>query len=138
MLLANCAPLSFLDVDSTDYAMAMLGVYEKQDISIAVDLFDWTYRRSIGKYRVVLESMGAPDPFRSQYREQLGDAVRQIVGEGLSFARAVESLGLPAQDRPAFEAMARAELAGLETYNCARYRVSFGRVEEWIAKGRPA
>jgi hypothetical protein len=138
LLLANCAPLSFLDVDATDYAMAMLGVYEKQDVSIAVDLFDWTYRRSVSKYRVVLESLGAPNPFRNRYREQLGDAVRQIVGEGLSFARAVESLGLPAPDRHAFEEMVRTELAGLETYNCARYRLSFGRVDEWIAKGRPA
>lgn len=138
LLLSNCAPLSFLEVDPTDYAVAMRGVYELQDVSIAVDLFEWTYRRSISKYRVVLESLGAPDPFRSRYREQLGDAVRQIVGEGLSLARAVESLGLPAEDRPAFEAMVQAELAGLESYNCARYRLTFSRAEEWIARGRPA
>jgi hypothetical protein len=27
--------------------MTMPGVYERQNVSLAVELFDWTYRRSI-------------------------------------------------------------------------------------------
>ena len=53
LLLWNCAPLSFLNVEPSDYAMAMLGLYEQQDVSLAADLFDWTYRRSITKYRAI-------------------------------------------------------------------------------------
>jgi hypothetical protein len=30
------------------------------------------------------------------------------------------------------------ELAQLEAFNCARYRLAIGKTEEWIAKGRPA
>lgn len=59
--------LSFLDVETTDYAMAMLKVYKRLDMTLATELFDWTYRRSIPRYQAILESFGAPDPFRSKY-----------------------------------------------------------------------
>ena len=138
LLLSNCAPLSFLDVEPADYALAMLGVYEKQDVSLAVDLFDWTYRRSIVKYRAILESMGAPDPLRAKYREHLGDAVRQIVATGSTLSAAVNTLAIPNADRPAFIELLRVELANLGPYNCARYRLSINKTEEWVAKGRPS
>jgi hypothetical protein len=137
LLLANCAPLSFLDVEPADYAVSMLGVYEKQDIALAADLFQWTYRRSIAKYRAVLESMGTPDPLRAKYREQLGDAVRQIVAGGAALATAVDTLAIPEADRAPFIGLLRIELASLEPYNCARYRLTMGKTEEWIARGRP-
>jgi hypothetical protein len=138
LLLSNCAPLSFLNVEPADYAMAMLGVYEKQDVSLAVDLFDWTYRRSIVKYRAILESMGAPDPLRAKYREYLGNAIRQIVATGSTLPAAVDTLAIPNADRPAFIELLRLELANLESYNCARYRLPINKTEEWVAKGRPA
>ncbi len=138
LLLTNSAPLSFLDVEQADYALAMLGIYERRDVSIAVDLFDWTYRRSIEKYRAVVDSLGPPDPFRGRYREQLGDAIRQIVIDGASLRQAVATLGLPAPDVREFEKILGAELAALEPYNCARYRLALGRTSDWIARGRPA
>jgi DNA-binding transcriptional ArsR family regulator len=137
LMLSNCAPLSFLDVETTDYAMAMLGVYERLDLTLATELFDWTYRRSIPRYRAVLESLGAPDPFRSKYREHLGEAVRKVVAAGSRLAEAVADLALPAEDKAPFQDLSRVELLQLEPYNCARYRLSIGKTEEWIAKGRP-
>ncbi|MDO3525218.1 Fic family protein [Ralstonia pseudosolanacearum] len=50
LLLHHCAPLSFLDVTVHDHAHAMLGVYEFQDVALAVELFAWTYRRSLNRY----------------------------------------------------------------------------------------
>jgi hypothetical protein len=138
LLLSNCAPLSFLNVEPSDYAMAMLGVYEQRDVSLAAELFDWTYRRSIAKYRVVLESMGAPDPLRAKYREYLGDAIRQIVLSRSTLAAAVEGLNIPDEDRQSFIELLRVELVNLEPYNCARYRLSINKTEEWVAGGRPA
>jgi hypothetical protein len=138
LLLSNCAPLSFLDVEPSDYAMAMLGVYEQQDVSLAADLFDWTYRRSITKYRAILASMGPPDPLRAKYREYLGDAIRQIVVTGSTLPAAVEGLAIPDVDRPAFIELLRVELANLEPYNCARYRLAINKTGEWIANGRQA
>ena len=82
LMLANCAPLSFIDVDSTDYAMAMLGVYERLDVTLAVELFSWAYRHSVPKYRTTLEAMGAPNPFRAKYREHLSAVMQHVIAEG--------------------------------------------------------
>ena len=135
-MLSNCAPLSFLDVEADDYAMAVTGVYERVDVTLTVELFAWTYRRSIEKYKVVLESMGLPDPFRARYREQVGEAIREVVAQGATLAQAVAALDLPAPDQAPFEALLRKELQGLEPFNCARYRLSIRMTEAWIARGR--
>ncbi len=136
LLLSNCAPLSFLDVERDDYALAMLGVYECRDVTLAAELYEWTYRRSIEKYRVVRESLGEPDPLRVRYREVLGDVVRHVI-EGQPLAEAIESLTLPEQDPAAFAAMAHEELTHLESFNCARYRLPIVQVQRWVDAGRP-
>lgn len=137
LLLQNCAPLSFLDVEPADYAMAILGVYEKQDVSLAAELFAWTYQRSITKYAVILDSMGAPDLFRQRYRELLGEGVRRVVADGATIEAAVQALAPPFADRPAFLELLRQELSHLEAYNCARYRLGIRLTEGWIKAGRP-
>ncbi len=50
LLSGHCAPLSFVGVEKHDYVVAMLGVYERNDVAVAVDLFEWLYRRSMQKY----------------------------------------------------------------------------------------
>jgi len=137
LMLSNCAPLSFLDVEQGDYALSVMGVYERLDVTMAVELFEWTYRRSIAKYKVILESMGVPDPFRAQYREHLGDAIRQVVDEGAMVTEAVAALSLPAADQASFQAVLHRELQNLEPFNCARYRLAIGKTESWIKRGRP-
>lgn len=137
LLLQNCAPLSFLDVESADYALAILAVYEKRDVSLAVELFEWTYLRSIQKYQVILEAMGAPDPFRTKYREHLGEGVRMVVAERSDLESVSAALALPEEDRARFQSLLREELQHLADYNCARYRLGFRLVTDWIQQGRP-
>lgn len=138
LLLSNCAPLSFLDVDPSDYAAAMLAVYEKQNVALAIDLFAWTYRRSVEKYRIVVESPGTPHPFRAKYRAHLGAAIQQIVLTHRALLQAAASQNIPEPDQSAFEELLAEELAALAPHNCARYRLSIGKTEEWIANGRRA
>jgi fido (protein-threonine AMPylation protein) len=137
LMLYNCAPLSFLDVDQSDYASAMMAIYELRDASIAVDLFEWTYRRSIMKYQVILESMGAPDPLRLHYRQALSDAIGLIVRERKTASAAIEELQLREDVAPGFRSLLDDELAKLEVFNCARYRLAMSVTETWIAAGRP-
>jgi hypothetical protein len=101
LLLQNRAPLSFLDVEQTDYALAILTIYEQQNPALAVELFAWIYRRSIAKYAVILEAMGAPDAFR------------QVVVQGQTLPAAVEAQILPAQDLAPFTELVRQELTYL-------------------------
>lgn len=137
LMLYNCAPLSFLDVDPRDHAKAMLGVYEQLDVTIAVELFAWTYRRSIRKYQVILESMGSPDAFRVRHREHLSEAVQRVVREGQPFRQVIPAIGVPAEEADAFREMLEAELDALTPHNCARYRMTPGDVQGWIERGRP-
>jgi Fic family protein len=136
LFLSNCAPLSFLDVSIGDYAYAMLGVYERNDTAIAAELFEWTYRRSIDKYRVVRESLGAPDPLRARYRIQLAEVVRGVVA-GAPPASVLAADAIAPEDRAAFYALVREELQILQPFNCGRFRLASGPVERWIQAGRP-
>lgn len=137
LMLYNCAPLSFLDVDLQDYAHAMMGVYEFLNVSMAVDLFAWTYRRSLKKYVVVLEAMGAPDPIRLGYRESLNEAIQLVVRERQSIDNTLARLHLSQESAPGFRDLLVEELQKLDVFNCARYRLTMGVTEAWIAGGRP-
>ncbi len=137
LMLYNSAPLAFLDIDPRDYAKAMLGVYELLDVTIAVELFAWTYKRSIRKYQVILEAMGSPDAFRVRHRENLSEAVQRIVREGQLLQQVTSDIGVPAEEVDAFRAMLEAELNALTPYNCARYRIILGEAQAWIERGRP-
>ncbi len=137
LMLFNCAPLAFLDVDPRDYAKAMLGIYELLDVTIAAELFAWTYRRSIRKYQVILEAMGSPDAFRVRHREHLGEAVQLIVREGRPLQQVIPDIGVQAKEVDAFRTMLEDELKALTPYNCARYRITLGEAQAWIEHGRP-
>lgn len=137
LLLQNCAPLSFMDVEQADYALAMLAIYEQQNVALAAELFEWTYRRSIDKYAAILEATSAPDPFRTQYRELLGEAVRQVVSGTAAVADLLPTLGIAPADLDRFAQLLREELQHLEIYNCARYRLGLALTDKWLAAGRP-
>jgi prophage maintenance system killer protein len=137
LMLYNCAPLSFNDVDTQDYALAMMGVYEQRNVALAVDLFEWVYRRSINKYAVTLEAMGIPDPVRWQFREALTEAIGNIVRDGMRSADAIAALSLTPEQAERFAPMLQAELRALDLHNCARYRLSLGQIRRWLHSEQP-
>jgi hypothetical protein len=114
----------------------MMGVYEACDVSMAVDLFDWTYRRAQTKYKVISESLGSPDAFRVKYREALNEAVGMVVRGRQSMADALVALGLPDEDAPKLQELLTHELNVLAVFNCARYRLSMKETQAWIDEGR--
>jgi Fic family protein len=137
LMLYNCAPLSFNEVAPLDYAQAMVGVYEFQDVSLAVELFAATYRRSLKKYTVLRQSMGAPDPMRLRYRETLNDVIQLIVRDRRPMVEALAVSGLGEDTAPGFRALLEEELRKLAAHNCARYRLTLRATEAWIQAGRP-
>lgn len=136
LMLYNCAPLSFLDVERTDYALAMMGVYELQDVTAAVDLFEFIYLRSIRKYSVLRASMAAPDPLRIQYRHGLNELMQGVVAHGQTLDEALSYVSVQPRDRKQLRAIAEKELHEMEEYNCARYGVTRGMTRRWIEAGR--
>jgi hypothetical protein len=136
LLLYNCAPLSFLDVERTDYATAMLGVYEQRNVAAAVDLFEFIYRRSIQKYSVLRASLAVPDPLRTRYRRALNELMQFVVFYGRTLEDAFSEVAIDPADLAALRAIANTELDHLEQYNCARYDLARGTTQRWIDAGR--
>jgi Fic family protein len=132
LMLYNCSPLSFLDVERSDYATAMLGIYEHRDVAAAVDLFEFIYRRSIQKYSVLRAALTAPDPIRTQYRQALNELMQLVVLHGRTLEAAFADVPVDAADRRALRLIANTELDQLEPYNCARYNLPRGMTQRWI------
>jgi Fic family protein len=137
LLMYNCAPLSFLDVTDDDYSRAKIGVYERLDISVAADLFAWTYRRSIEKYAVQIQAAGLPDLFRAAHRDAINELVSRIVREGHPLGEAVAEFGLPAQDAGKLTEIVKGDIARLGEHNFARYRLTLRELMRWVDAGRP-
>jgi Fic family protein len=85
----NLCPLSFVDVSQATYISAMLGIYELNRIELLRDVFVWAYKRSCARYSAVRQSLGEPDPFRLQYREQIAQLVTEVVHKKMSKPEAV-------------------------------------------------
>ena len=137
LMLYNCAPLSFLDVERADYATAMLGVYEQRNVAAAVELFEFIYRRSILKYSVLRASLDVPDPIRAKYRQALNELMQFVVFQGRTLADAFSEVSVATADLAALRVIANTELDHLEKYNCARYNLARGMTQRWIEAGRP-
>jgi len=136
LMLYNCAPLSFLDVERSDYATALLGVYEQRKVDAAVDLFEFIYRRSIQKYSVLRASMAAPDPLRAKYRQSLNEIMQWVVMHGQALETALAAAPIDPADLAKVRVIANTELKHLETYNCARYNLARSVTKTWITAGR--
>lgn len=50
LLHKSCAPLSFRGVARDDYELALSGIYQKRDVSAAVELFEFVYRKSAQRF----------------------------------------------------------------------------------------
>jgi fido (protein-threonine AMPylation protein) len=137
LLMYNCAPLSFLDVTDDDYSRARIGVYEKLDVSVAADLFAWTYRRSIGKYAVQIQAAGLPDLFRATHRDAINELVSRVVREGHPLGAAIAEFDLPAQDAEKLAEIVKGDIVRLGEHNFARYRLTLRELMRWVDAGRP-
>ncbi|MDB5819125.1 MAG: hypothetical protein JWQ11_2765 [Rhizobacter sp.] len=137
LMLYNCSPLSFLDVERTDYALAMLGVYEQRNVDVAVELFEFIYRRSVQKYSVLRASLAAPDPLRARYRQALNEIMQLVVCHGRTLESALLEVAIDAADETPVRVIVNIELDRLEQFNCARYNLARSMTQRWIDAGRP-
>jgi hypothetical protein len=137
-LKANLCPMSFLDVPERAYIDGTLGVYELRRVELLRDVFAWAYERSAQRYRVTVDALPEPDPFRLKYREALRELVGTIVREQLPpDAQTVTRLssGLVAEvDRPRFVEMVLVDMKNLHPGNVARYRIRLAEFNAWKTK----
>ena len=135
----NLCPLSFVDVPQDEYVSGLIGVYELNRIDLLRDVFVWAYRRSAGRFGVVLQSLGDPDPFRLRYRTQLAEFIREVVTAGMDKRKATGFIAtraaseIPQADRARFIELVETALTGLHEGNIARFRLRPTMFATWKA-----
>lgn len=87
------------------------------------------------RYTAVRQSLGEPDAFRLQYRDNMRSVILDIVLQKLNKYQAVnfiknEAKNLPADDRNKFVEAVETELLGMHEGNYARYRISLNEFKE--------
>ncbi|MCB1234715.1 MAG: Fic family protein [Verrucomicrobiae bacterium] len=138
----NLCPLSFVDVEQSDYVNGLLGVYELNRVELLRDVFVAAYLKSCERYEAVRYSLGDPDPFRLRHRALIGECVREAVLDRWprsdipdrlrewAGARVIET------DRKRFAEVVAHELSALHEGNIARFRVRPSEFAAWAAESR--
>lgn len=134
----NLKPLSFNDVNSTDYVTALLGVYEKNDISLLKDLYVWAYTKSAQRYTAIQQSMGEPDTYKIKYRLQIQEMIRSVVIENLSgdqlvsaIHQSIQNYHIPTEDAQRVFSLIETEIMSLHEGNIARFKIRPSEFASW-------
>ena len=133
----NLCPLSFVDVDKSDYVAGLIGVYEMNRVELLRDVFEWSYRRSCLRYSAVRQIIGEPDPFRMMHRNEIAKTLVEVVTGRMDKAAAIRHIAkraaewLPAGDRARFTEVVENELRGLHEGNLMRLRLRPSEFHAW-------
>ena len=134
----NLRPLSFTDVNKDAYVYALLGIYEKNDISVIRDLYIWGYARSSQRYTAIQQAMGEPNLMKLRYRAQIQEIVRSIILDLVAgndvVPRIHESINVSTigeADREEVFNLIEQEIVSLHDGNVARFKVRPSEFQAW-------
>lgn len=135
----NLAPLAFVDVPDNLYVQGLLGIYELERIELFKDVFLWAYERSALRYAAIRQSLGEPDVFRLQYREEIRTLIARIISGAMTQQEASQAVReatrrIPGADQAKFTEIVETELLSLHEGNYARYRVRPSEFSDWKEK----
>ncbi|HPI39955.1 MAG TPA: Fic family protein [Pseudobdellovibrionaceae bacterium] len=134
----NLNPLSFMDVDQEAYVKSLLGVYEKNDISLFRDLYLWAYKRSSQRYSAIQQSMGEPHLLKQKYRDDIKDIIRTVILEKVAGPQVVQKIkklmevkNFPKADTAELFKLIETEIISLHDGNIARFKIRPAAFQEW-------
>ncbi len=134
----NLKPLSFTDVDSGAYTKSLLGIYEKNDVSLLRDLYMWAYKRSSQRYSAIQQAMGEPNLLKLKYRATLQDIIRTVILEKVAGPQVVhriqsllENQKLPEADAAELFKLIETEVLNLHDGNVARFKIRPSEFQQW-------
>lgn len=134
----NLRPLSFTDVDKDAYVYALLGIYERNDISLIRDLYIWAYTRSSQRYTAIQLAMGEPNFMKLRYRTQIREIVRSIILDRVAgndlvprIHASIEASTIAEADRGEVFNLIEQEIVSLHDGNVARFKVRPSEFQAW-------
>jgi hypothetical protein len=120
------------------YVKALLGVYEKNDVSLIRDLYIWAYTRSSQRYSAIQQAMGEPNLLKLKYRIVIQEIVRTVVLEKIEGSQVVHRLQnliqaqkLPEADQSELFKVIEIELMSLHDGNIARFKIRPSEFQAW-------
>ena len=120
------------------YITALLGVYEKNDISLLVDLYIWAYRRSSQRYSATQQALGLPDLLKLKYRTMISDIVRSIILKNVKgslivtvIRKKIAENNLTKTEADQLLQMIEIEIASLHEGNIARFKIRPSEFYTW-------
>lgn len=138
MIKKNLKPLSFIDVDKDAYVQALLGIYEKTDVSILRDLYIWAYKRSAHRYTAVQQAMGEPNLLKLKYRSEIQEMIRSVILNKIkgpyvvsNIQQSIHALNLPEQTAIQLRQIIEVEIMSLHDGNIARFKVRPSEFQVW-------
>ena len=138
LIIRNLVPLSFNDIKREDYMLAILSVYELQDVQPMVDLFVFSYMRTCVAYDSTVKAMGF-DEVRVRYRKQRRSIIREIILqkkigqllEGYIYSEAIKQVPLEVQMD--FIQDIKEDLEQLDESRIVGLGVTVLELQEWLA-----
>lgn len=137
----NLRPLSFTDVNQEAYVKALLGVYEKSDVSLIVDLYVWAYTRSSQRYSAIQQAMGESNVLKLKHRLLIQEIVREIILEQTEGAMVVskirslmEAKKVSTAERDDLFMFIETEIMSLHEGNVARFKIRPSDFQAWKDK----
>lgn len=134
----NLKPLSFIDVNQEAYVKSLLGVYEKNDVSLLTDLYMWAYTRSSQRYSAVQQAMGEPNLLKLKHRIVIQEIIREIIlekTEGPKVVSKINSLiatkNIPEEDRTELYRVIETDIMSLHDGNIARFKIRPSEYQAW-------
>lgn len=133
----NLCPLSFIDVPEQTYINGLLGIYEFTQTELLRDVFVWAYERSCALYSTTRKSLGEPDPFRMQYRNEIKQIIRAVVLNCMNKPQSIDLIHkqgshlAPKEDQSRLIETIEREILSLHEGNIARYHLRPSEYEQW-------
>ena len=137
LITQNLVPLSFNDVDRSDYMSAVIAIYELQEVRPIVDLYVHSYLRTCAAYDSTVKAMGF-DQVRIRYRQQRRDTLQKIILNGLKdgpmqiFIHSTADREIPSQDRAAFIEDILEDLDQIDQSRIAGLGITPQQLDSWI------
>ncbi len=134
----NLRPLSFTDVEQDIYLKSLIGVYEKNDVSLIRDLYLWAYTRSAQRYSAIQQAMGEPNLLKFKFRTAIQEIVRTVILEKVPgpqvmhrIRNLIEARALSEADAAELFKLIETEIVSLHDGNIARFKVRPSEFQTW-------
>lgn len=132
----NLSPLSFNEVERSDYIQAIIHIYEQNDTSFLRGIFMNSYLQTSQRYQVTKKSLTAPHPLKIKYRKFIQDYVANLIRTEKNKVFSIEDKEVEKNDRMELQKVLENELRSIHEGNYAKFHILPSEYKKWAKKYR--